>query len=79
MGPKGAGDLVALPLDELEDNLLFPGAGLGLQSGVMSNIKYSLQNLRVTRESLLNKYKAQHPEVVSVDKQIQHLQLAQAL
>jgi uncharacterized protein involved in exopolysaccharide biosynthesis len=58
---------------ELERELSFSMSQHVLQSGIVQNIKFSLQKLNLEREELAQMYTDKHPEVVSVDAQIADL------
>jgi succinoglycan biosynthesis transport protein ExoP len=66
--------LVALSPDELETRLSFSGANSFLLSGIISNLKLNLQNLRLKQETLLSSYTPKHPDVIAVTNQIAELQ-----
>lgn len=66
--------MTMLSPDELEKQLAVSEASHVLQSALLQNIKFSLQNYRMKREELLNRYTPRHPEVVATDAQIKELQ-----
>ena len=65
--------LISLAPEELEDRLAFSVSRNMMQSGIISNIKYTLQRLKMDREVLINKYTERHPEVIAADTQIADL------
>lgn len=67
--------LVELSPSELESEVSVSTSRAVLQSGIISNIKFRLQDLKIKREDLIRKYTEVHPEVVSVDNQIRELRL----
>jgi len=58
---------------ELENELAFSVSAHVLQSGIVQNIKFSLQQLNLQRESLMQKYTDKHPDVMAVNQQIADL------
>jgi len=61
---------------ELEEELAFSSSqGELYQTGIVQQIKFKLQNLRLTKEDLEQKYTGQHPEVIAVNEQIRGLLL----
>ena len=61
---------------ELEEELAFSTSqGELYQTGIVQQIKFKLQNLRLTKEELEQKYTDQHPEVIAVNEQIRGLLL----
>jgi uncharacterized protein involved in exopolysaccharide biosynthesis len=58
---------------QLEQELAFSMSQNVLQSGIVQNIKFSLQQLNLTREDLLQKYTERHPDVIAVNTQIADL------
>lgn len=58
---------------ELEKELAFSMSQHVLQSGIVQNIKFALQNLNLKRDELIQMYTDRHPEVVAVDEQIARL------
>ncbi|HEX6790957.1 MAG TPA: Wzz/FepE/Etk N-terminal domain-containing protein [Candidatus Krumholzibacteria bacterium] len=58
---------------ELEGSLSFSVSQHVLQSGVVQNIKYALQQLNMKKEELTQKYTDKHPDVVAVNAQIAEL------
>jgi uncharacterized protein involved in exopolysaccharide biosynthesis len=55
---------------ELEQELAFSMSQHVMQSVIVQNIKFSLQQLNMRREELLQKYTDRHPDVVAVNTQI---------
>lgn len=68
-------EVLDLSPGELEKNMVLNVHRSDLQTGLMANIKTGLQQLRMEREDLLNKFTINHPEVVSKDNQIRDLQI----
>jgi uncharacterized protein involved in exopolysaccharide biosynthesis len=66
--------LSSLSPDEIEDKLAMSVPPSILQSGIVINIKNSLQKLRTSEEELKNKYTEKHPQVVALNEQIRELQ-----
>jgi len=66
--------LLNLKPSEVESRLSFSTSNQYMQSGIISNIKYSIHNARLKREDLLSKYTSKHPEVVAADSEIADLQ-----
>jgi uncharacterized protein involved in exopolysaccharide biosynthesis len=66
--------LSALSAQEIESKLALSVPPSIIQSGIVINIKNSLQALRTKMEELNNKYTEKHPEVVSLREQIRELQ-----
>jgi uncharacterized protein involved in exopolysaccharide biosynthesis len=58
---------------ELESELSFSVSQHVLQSGIVSNIKYALQQLNMKKEELTQKYTDRHPDVIAVNAQIAEL------
>jgi len=58
---------------ELEKELSFSVSQHVLQSAVVQNIKFNLQQLNMTKEELTQKYTDKHPDVISVNAQIAEL------
>ncbi len=58
---------------ELESELAFSVSQHVLQSAVVQNIKFSLQQLNLQREDLMQKYTDKHPELLAVNQQIADL------
>jgi uncharacterized protein involved in exopolysaccharide biosynthesis len=58
---------------ELESQLSFSVSAHVLQSGIVQNIKYSLQQLNLKREELAQKYTDKHPDLIAVNAQIADL------
>jgi polysaccharide biosynthesis transport protein len=58
---------------ELESELAFSVSQHVLQSGIVSNIKYALQQLNMRKEELTQKYTDKHPDVIAVNAQIADL------
>jgi uncharacterized protein involved in exopolysaccharide biosynthesis len=59
---------------ELEEDIAFaPSQGGVMSSGIVQNIKFSLQNLRMRKEDLTHRYTDKHPEVLAVTQQIEDL------
>jgi uncharacterized protein involved in exopolysaccharide biosynthesis len=58
---------------ELESELAFTMSQNVLQSTIVQNIKFSLQQLNLRREELAQKYTEHHPELLSVNQQIADL------
>ncbi|HEX5133633.1 MAG TPA: Wzz/FepE/Etk N-terminal domain-containing protein [Candidatus Krumholzibacteria bacterium] len=58
---------------DLEQELSFSMSQHVLQSGIVQNIKFALQNLNLERDKLTQMYTDKHPEVVAVDEQIARL------
>ncbi|HET6462556.1 MAG TPA: Wzz/FepE/Etk N-terminal domain-containing protein [Candidatus Krumholzibacteria bacterium] len=58
---------------ELEKELSFSVSQHVLQSAVVQNIKFNLQQLNMTKEGLTQKYTDKHPDVISVNAQIAEL------
>ena len=50
-----------------------PAIGSYVQSGVISNIRFTIQRLTIEREELLQKYTEKHPEIIAVDNQLKEL------
>lgn len=76
MKVRGLESMLKLPPEELEEKLSFaPSQNLLMHSGIISTIKYQLQNARLTREKLMARYTEKHPEVIAVDGQIGDLLL----
>jgi uncharacterized protein involved in exopolysaccharide biosynthesis len=59
---------------ELEKDLSFSVSQHVLQSAVVQNIKFNLQQLNMKKEELTQKYTDKHPDVVAVNAQIAELQ-----
>ena len=59
---------------ELESELAFSMSQNVLQSSIVQNIKFSLQQLKLRREELMQKYTDNHPELLAVNQQIADLQ-----
>jgi uncharacterized protein involved in exopolysaccharide biosynthesis len=66
-------DLVEMTPHDLENNLAI-GQISDVSTLIMSNIKSTLQKLRLDRQTLLNKYTDRHPDVLAIDQQIGALQ-----
>ena len=58
---------------ELEGELAFSVSQHVLQSGIVQNIKFSLQQLNLRKEELTQKYTDKHPDVIAVNAQIADL------
>ena len=58
---------------ELENELAFSVSQHVLQSGIVQNIKFSLQQLNMRREELTQMYTDKHPELAAVNQQIADL------
>ena len=58
---------------ELESELAFSVSQHVLQSGIVQNIKFALQQLNMRKEELAQKYTDKHPDVISVNAQIAEL------
>jgi uncharacterized protein involved in exopolysaccharide biosynthesis len=58
---------------ELEKELSFSISQHVLQSAVVQNIKFNLQQLNMKKEELTQKYTDKHPDVISVNAQIAEL------
>jgi uncharacterized protein involved in exopolysaccharide biosynthesis len=58
---------------ELESELSFSVSQHVLQSGIVQNIKFSLQQLNLKKEELTLKYTDKHPDVIAVNAQIADL------
>jgi uncharacterized protein involved in exopolysaccharide biosynthesis len=58
---------------ELESELAFSTSAHVLQTGVVQNIKYALQNLNLKQEELAQKYTDKHPDLIAVNAQIADL------
>jgi uncharacterized protein involved in exopolysaccharide biosynthesis len=58
---------------ELESELSFSMSQNVLQSSIVQNIKFSLQQLNLRREELMQKYTDKHPELLAVNQQIADL------
>ena len=58
---------------ELESELAFSATQHVLTSGIVQNIKFSLQQLNMQREALMQKYTDKHPDLVAVNQQIADL------
>jgi uncharacterized protein involved in exopolysaccharide biosynthesis len=58
---------------ELENDLSFSVSQHVLQSAVVQNIKFNLQQLNMKKEELEQKYTDKHPDVVAVNAQIAEL------
>lgn len=58
---------------ELENELAFSVSQHVLQSGIVQNIKFSLQQLNLRKAELMQKYTDKHPEIVAVNDQIDDL------
>lgn len=58
---------------ELESELSFSVSAHVLQSGIVQNIKYALQNLNLKKEELTQKYTDKHPDLIAVNAQIADL------
>lgn len=61
------------PAEVIEKDLSFALGFDLVQSAVIRQAKYMLQNLGIKREELLHKYTEQHPEIVAIDQQISEL------
>ena len=61
---------------ELESELSFSMSQNFLQSSIVQNIKFSLQQLNLRREELMQKYTDKHPDLLAVNQQIADLQAA---
>lgn len=59
--------------NDLEKQLAFAGNNILFQSGILQNIKFSLQRLEGHLEELLQKYTDKHPDVVATREQIAQL------
>jgi len=60
--------------ENIEHSLSFSTSNNYFQSGIMSNIKFNLSNLRMKKEELLHRFTDNHPQVVEVNSQISDLQ-----
>jgi uncharacterized protein involved in exopolysaccharide biosynthesis len=58
---------------ELESELAFSMSQHVMQSGIVSNIKFALQQLNMKKEELEQKYTERHPDVIAVNAQIAEL------
>jgi uncharacterized protein involved in exopolysaccharide biosynthesis len=58
---------------DLENDLAFSVSQHVLQSAVLQNIKFNLQQLNMKKEELTEKYTDKHPDVISVNAQIAQL------
>jgi len=58
---------------ELENSLSFSTSQHVLQSGIVQNIKFALQQLNMKKEELTQKYTDKHPDLVAVNAQIAEL------
>jgi uncharacterized protein involved in exopolysaccharide biosynthesis len=61
--------------EELERDLAFSVTQHVLQSGIVQNIKYSLQSLNLKRDELMQMYTERHPEVIAVNESILRLHI----
>jgi uncharacterized protein involved in exopolysaccharide biosynthesis len=66
-------ELSAKDGDELEKGLAFSASQHVLQSAIVQNIKFALQDLNLKREELTQQYTDKHPEVIAVNEQIASL------
>jgi len=64
---------VNLPADELDQRLSATTTDSPVQGRALGEIRLDLQKLRSKREELLTRYTERHPDVMSVDNQIQDL------
>jgi uncharacterized protein involved in exopolysaccharide biosynthesis len=64
---------VNLPVDELDQRLSATTTDSPVQGRALGEIRLDLQKLRSKREELLTRYTERHPDVMSVDNQIQDL------